>query len=87
MQASDSDIHDSPPKPRLLDEVPARIRVKHYSRRTEESYTHWVKRFILFHNKRHPAGMGGPEVEAFLSALATERNVSAATQSWRRTAC
>lgn len=67
--------------PRLLDEIRARIRAKHYSRRTEESYTHWIKRFILFHNKRHPRQMGAPEIEAFLSGLATVRNVSASTQN------
>ncbi len=68
------------PKPRLLDEVRHRIRAKHYSRRTEQSYTHWIKRFILFHGKRHPNDMGASEVEAFLSSLAVERNVSASTQ-------
>ena len=68
------------PKPRLLDEVRNRIRAKHYSRRTEQSYTHWIKRFILFHGKRHPNGMGAKEVEAFLSLLAVDRNVSASTQ-------
>lgn len=68
------------PKPRLLDDVRNRIRSKHYSRRTEQSYTHWIKRFILFHGKRHPCDMGATEVEAFLSSLAVERNVSASTQ-------
>lgn len=68
------------PKPRLLDEVRSRIRAKHYSRRTEQSYTHWIKRFILFHGKRHPNDMGAKEVEAFLSSLAVVRNVSASTQ-------
>jgi integron integrase len=66
--------------PRLLDRVRARIRVKHYSLRTETAYLGWVKRFILFHGKRHPNEMGKPEVEAFLSHLASDRNVSAATQ-------
>ena len=68
-------------KPRLLEEVRARIRAKHYSRRTEESYTQWIKRYILYHGKRHPKDMGAGEVEAFLSSLATERNVSASTQN------
>jgi len=72
--------HGVTPKPRLLDEVRHRIRAKHYSRRTEQSYTHWVKRFILFHGKRHPNDMGASEVEAFLSSLAVDRNVSASTQ-------
>jgi len=71
----------SPPPPKLLDQVVAKIRFKHYSRRTELSYTHWIKRYILFHGKRHPKDMGAPEIEAFLSALATDRNVSASTQN------
>lgn len=72
----------SPPlSPRLLDEVRERIRVKHYSLRTEQIYVGWIKRYILFHDKRHPREMGKREVEAFLGALAVERNVSAATQT------
>ncbi len=67
--------------PRLLDQMRERIRVKHYSIRTEETYLHWVKRYILFHKKRHPAEMGTPEVEAFLSHLAITANVSASTQN------
>lgn len=67
--------------PRLLDQMRERIRVKHYSIRTEETYLHWVKRYIYFHHKRHPAEMGAPEVEAFLSHLATTANVSASTQN------
>jgi site-specific recombinase XerD len=80
MMASAADKQGDPPSPRLLDEVRSRIRTKHYSRRTEESYTHWIKRFILFHRKRHPKDMGAPEVEAFLSSLAVDRQVSASTQ-------
>lgn len=68
-------------KPRLLDQVRDRIRRKNYSIRTEESYTAWVRRYILFHGKRHPAEMGAPEVESFLSHLASERNVAASTQN------
>lgn len=68
-------------QPKLLDRMREAIRVKHYALATERTYIHWAKRFILFHNKRHPAEMGAPEVEAFLSALATERNVSASTQN------
>ncbi len=68
-------------KPRLLDQVRDRIRLKHYSYRTEQQYVGWIKRFILFHGKRHPADLGGPEVEAFLSHLATDRDVAAATQN------
>jgi integron integrase len=67
--------------PRLLDQVREAIRVRHYSYRTEQSYLGWIRRFVLFHNKRHPAEMGAPEVEAWLSHLAQERNVAAATQS------
>jgi site-specific recombinase XerD len=68
-------------KPRLLDQVRDRIRVKHYSLRTEQAYIQWIKRFIFFHGKRHPKGMAEPDVEAFLSHLATEKNVSASTPS------
>lgn len=67
--------------PKLLDQVVAKIRFKHYSRRTELAYTHWIKRYIFFHGKRHPKEMGATEIEAFLSALATDRNVSASTQN------
>lgn len=68
-------------QPKLLDQMRAAIRTRHYSLATEKNYLQWAKRFILFHGKRHPADMGAPEVEAFLSALATERNVSASTQN------
>jgi integron integrase len=71
----------SPQQPRLLDRVRDRLRVKHYSYRTEQSYVHWIKRFILFHGKRHPVDMGAAEVEAFLSHLATDREVAAGTQN------
>ncbi len=67
--------------PRLLDQVRERLRVKHYSLRTEQTYVQWIRRFILFHGKRHPRDMGAPEVEAFLSNLATEKNVAASTQN------
>lgn len=69
------------PPPRLLEQVRARIRAKHYSLRTEQSYLHWIKRYILFHGKRHPRDMGAPEIELFLSNLAVERNVAASTQN------
>jgi hypothetical protein len=65
---------------RLLDQVRHRIRVNHYSIRTEESYVNWVRQFILFHGKRHPLEMGEPEVNAFLTHLAVERNVAASAQ-------
>ena len=67
--------------PRLFDQVRERLRVKHYSLRTEQTYLQWIKRFILFHGKRHPKDMGAPEVEAFLSDLATDKNVAASTQN------
>ena len=75
----------SPPAPadapKLLDRVRDRIRRKGYSIRTEKSYAHWIRRFILFHDKRHPQDMGAPEVEAFLTSLAVDRDVAAATQN------
>jgi integron integrase len=72
--------------PRLLDQVRAAIRVRHYSLRTEQSYVQWARRYILFHDKRHPNTMGAIEVQAFLSHLATERDVSAATQNQAKAA-
>ncbi len=71
--------NNTPPK--LLDQVRGRIRVKHYSIRTETQYVQWIKRFILFNSKRHPIEMGATEVEAFLSHLAVEGKVSASTQN------
>jgi integron integrase len=67
--------------PRLLDQLRHQVRLRHYSYRTEQTYVGWVKRYILFHGRKHPCAMGGPEVEAWLSHLATERNVAAATQA------
>lgn len=72
---------DNPPKPRLLDQVRVAIRTRHYSPRTEEAYVGWIRRFILFHRKRHPIEMGATEVTAFLSSLAVEARVSASTQN------
>jgi hypothetical protein len=66
---------------KLLDQYRERLRVKHYSLRTEDAYLHWARRFIYFHGKRHPREMGGPEVEAFLSHLATEGRVASSTQN------
>ncbi|NNF65937.1 MAG: integron integrase [Gammaproteobacteria bacterium] len=68
-------------KPKLLDQVRQKIRFRQYSFRTEQTYVHWIRRYILFHNKRHPAKMGAPEVEKFLSFLANEKNVSSSTQN------
>ena len=67
--------------PRLLDQVRRAVRVRHYSRRTEEAYVGWTRRFILYHGKRHPELMGEAEVARFLSWLAVERKVSAQTQT------
>ena len=69
------------PPLRLLDQVRARLRAKHYSLRTEDSYLHWIRRFILFHGKKHPGSMGGVHVDAFLSNLATVGRVAASTQN------
>lgn len=69
------------PPLRLLDQVRAAIRLKHYSYRTEEAYVGWIRRFVLFHGKRHPVEMGAPEIRAFLSDLATRGKVAASTQN------
>ena len=66
---------------RLLDQVQNKIRTLHYSRRTGKTYTHWIRKFILFHNKRHPKEMGAREIEQFLTYLATHRHVSPSTQN------
>lgn len=78
-----SQLPPAPPThpPRLLDLVRDRIRVKHFSYRTEKTYIAWIKRFIHFHHLRHPAEMGGVEVEAFLTHLAVDGEVAAATQA------
>lgn len=70
-----------PQQPKLLDRMRAALRVRHYSLATERTYIGWVRRFIHFHRLRHPADMGAPEVEAFLSGLATELHVAASTQN------
>jgi hypothetical protein len=67
--------------PRLLDEVRAAIRVRHYSIRTEAAYVDWVKRFVLFHGKRHPRELGEAEVGAFLTHLALTAGVAPSTQN------
>jgi integron integrase len=69
-----------PPR-KLLDQVSDALRRQHYSYRTEQAYVDWIKRYILFHHKRHPAEMGAPEVEAFLNHLAIERTVAGSTQN------
>ena len=68
-------------EPRLLDRVRGEIRARHYSRRTESVYVHWIRQFIVFHRLRHPREMGAVEVAAFLRWLAVERGVSASTQN------
>jgi hypothetical protein len=76
-ESTDSDTPVPAQRPRLLDEVRSALRVRHYSRRTERAYIGWIRRFILFHGKRHPREI----VTRFLSALATDANVSASTQN------
>jgi site-specific recombinase XerD len=70
----------TPPK-KLLDQVREVLRLKHYSRRTEEAYVDWIRRYILFHHKRHPQDMGVPEIEAFLTHLAVKGQVATSTQN------
>ena len=67
--------------PKLLDQARNMIRRKHYSFRTEETYINWMKRYIFFHDKKHPRNMGVPEIEKFLTHLAVNEKVSAATQN------
>jgi integron integrase len=69
------------PKPRLLDRVRAAIRTRHYSRHTESAYVAWIRRYIVFHGRRHPANMGAAEITRFLSALAVDGKVAASTQN------
>lgn len=68
-------------KPKLLDQVRNVMRVNHYSKKTEEAYISWIKRFILFHNKRHPIDMGAEEIKSFINNLVTNYHVSSATQN------
>ncbi len=71
----------APARPRFLDEVRARLRMKPCSRRTEESYIGWIRRFILFNGKCHPAELGEGELTRFLSSLAVDRNVASCAQN------
>ncbi len=73
-------------QPRLLDRLRGKIRLKHYSIRTEHVYVDWVRRFVLFHGKRHPSDLGAAEVEAFLTHLAVKGRVSASTQNQAKSA-
>jgi integron integrase len=71
----------TPHPPKLLDQLRGKVRLKHYSLATEKQYVHWAKRYILFHNRRHPQEMGSVEMEAFLTHLAVDGQVSASTQN------
>ena len=71
----------TPSQPKLLDQVRTAIRLRRMSYRTEQTYTNWIKRFIIFHHKRHPREMGAPEIQEFLAYLVNERNVAASTQN------
>ena len=77
---------EGPRTPKLLERLRNRVRLKHYSIRTEYVYVDWARRFILFHRKRHPKEMGAPEIEAFLTHLAVDRKVSASTQNQAKSA-
>ena len=77
MEMSDKTIT----KPKLLNRVRNEMKAGHYSPRTEESYTGWIKRFVLFHNKRHPNEMGAEEIKAFINHLAVNQHVSSSTQN------
>ena len=74
-------VEETLPPPRLLDRVHQALRVRHDSLRTEEAYVAWIRRFILFHHKRHPSSMGAGEINAYLTHLAGEGHVSASTQN------
>src|SRR5499425_2473103 len=71
----------SPRKPKLLDQVRQAIRIRHLSHHTEQAYVGWIRRYIFFHNKRHPMEMGEAEIARFLSSLATQSHVSSSTQN------
>ena len=73
-------------KPRLLDEVREEIRKRHYSYRTEKQYVSWIRRFILFSGRRHPARLGGPDVERFLSTW-RRGDTRSALGKWRHVIC
>ena len=81
---SDKITTENPPK--LLDQVRGKLRVKHYSIRTEDTYLHWIKRYIYFHGKRHPKELGARDIEAFLTDLAVAGKVAAATQNLAKSA-
>lgn len=74
-------LQPSTPPPRLREQLHAVMRTKHYSLRTEKTYWYWIRYFIRFHRLRHPRDMAEPEVAQFLTWLATNKNVAAATQN------
>jgi hypothetical protein len=74
-------VRTQPERPRLLDEVRRRLRMKHYSLRTEQAYLYWIRRYIQANGRRHPREMGGAEVERFLSDLARKGRVAPSTQN------
>ena len=76
-----SDTSETDRKPKLMDRLYEALRSRHYSRRTEQTYCHWVRRFIFFHKVRHPAEMAAPEINTFLIHLAVKEKVSASTQN------
>lgn len=80
-QPSPAPATETSQPPKLLDRVRHRLRAQHYALRTEEAYLGWIRRFILFHGKRHPRDMGAVEIEAFLTQLAVEGRVAASTQT------
>src|SRR5438067_9206225 len=77
----DNDVTSEPRPPKLLDQVRSAVRLRHYSPRTEEAYAGWIRRFVIFHHKRHPSEMGDSEVRQFLTDLAEKQSVSASTQN------
>ena len=86
MQTTINQIQHQTQPPKLLDQIVAKMRVKHYSLRTEKTYIDWIKRYILHYGKTHPKNMGAEQVEAFLTHLAVQRNVSASTQNQAKSA-
>lgn len=80
-QSESSTLAASPKQPKLLNQLRHELRLRHYAYKTEKSYVHWVRAYVLFHNKRHPRDMGAEEVKRFLTHLAVDRHVSASTQN------
>lgn len=86
MSSNHLQASDARPEPSLLDQLRDRLRVKHYSIRTEQAYVEWTRRFILFHDKAHPRQLGPKQVEAFLTHLAVRGRVAASTQNQAKSA-